>query len=373
MEKIKLYAPCLFGLEGILANELKHNGFEDVQAFDGSVTFTGGMQDIARANILLRTAERVCIVVGEFSAVTFDELFENTKKLDWQCWIGRDDAFPVTGFSLKSQLHSLPDCQSIVKKAIVNKLSSVYKTDWFKETGAEHKIRFSILNDKVTVMLDTSGTGLHKRGYRPVANAAPLRETMAAGLVYISRYRHFEHFCDPLCGSGTIPIEAAMISANIAPGLKRSFAIVGWDQFPGSLMKDAREDAASRIFRDKHFEIYASDIDGAAIEIAKENARRAGVLNTVDFKVADVRNLKLNGDENNVIICNPPYGERMSELSEVKAVTKALGRVFENQPRRRAYIITSYEEFEKDYGKKADKNRKLYNGMIRTYLYQYLK
>lgn len=373
MNKLKLYAPTLFGLEGILANELKHNGFEDVMAADGNVTFSGTLEDVARANVLLRTAERICIVVGEFDALSFDDLFEGTKKLNWEQWIGKEDSFPVTGFALKSELHSLPDCQSIVKKAIVNRLSSVYKVDWFAETGAEHKIRFSILNNRVIMMLDTSGVGLHKRGYRPQANAAPIRETLAAGLVYISRYRYFEHFCDPLCGSGTIPIEAAMISANIAPGLKRSFAIESWSQFDKSIMDKVRKEADAKAFKDKKFVIKASDIDPEAIEIAKANAKRAGVLDTIEFSVADVRSLSLDDSENNVIICNPPYGERMSELNEVKSVSKAIGKVFEHIPRRRAFIITSYDDFEKDYGKKADKNRKLYNGMIRTYLFQYVK
>ncbi len=373
MSSIKFYAPCLFGLEGVLANELKHLKFNNVQAADGSVTFEGEIKDIARANILLRTAERVCIVVGEFEARSFDELFENTKKLPWELWIDKEAAFPVTGYCLKSQLHSLPDCQSIVKKAIVDRLGAKYRTSWLQETGSEHKIRFAILNDKVTMTLDTSGVGLHKRGYRPAANAAPIRETLAAGLVYISRYRHFEHFCDPLCGSGTIPIEAAMIAANIPPGAKRSFAAESWLQIPASLFKEQREEALSRTFKDKKFEIYGSDIDPKAVEIAIANAKRCGVANTVDFKVQDVRDLKLTGEENNVIICNPPYGERMSDLNEVKAVSKVLGKVFENTPRRRAYIITSYDDFQSDYGKKADKNRKLYNGMIRTYLFQYLK
>lgn len=373
MEKLKLYAPCLFGLEGILGNELKHSGFENVQASDGSVAFEGTLRDIARANILLRTAERVCIVVGEFEARSFEELFENTKALPWENWIDSKAAFPVTGYCLKSRLHSLPDCQSIVKKAIVDRLSAKYRVNWLEETGAEHKIRFAILNDKVTMTLDTSGVGLHKRGYRPVANAAPIRETLAAGLIYISRYRHFEHLCDPLCGSGTIPIEGAMIAANIPPGAKRSFSCEGWDQMPKSIFKEVREEALSKTYKDKKFEIRGSDIDPKAIETAIANAKRCGVANTVDFKVADVRNLKLEGNENNVIICNPPYGERMSDLNEVRAVSKVLGNVFESVPRRRAYIITSYEDFQADYGKKADKNRKLYNGMIRTYLFQYLK
>ena len=370
MEEIKYYAPCLFGIEGILSNELKHLGLNHVQAETGGVSFVGSVDDIARCNLFLRTAERVCIVVGEFTAQSFDDLFEGVKRLHWERWIGRDDEFPVTGYSLNSVLHSVPDCQAIIKKAIVTHLSAHYGIRWFAESGSQHKIRFSIFKDKVTVMLDTSGAGLHKRGYRPVSNQAPIRETLAAAIVDISRYRRVERFCDPMCGSGTFLIEAALFASNTAPGLGRSFSAETWTQLPEKTFEFARAEARDKISHNP-FEILGYDIDPHTIKIAADNVKRSGFSGKIHLEVADVKNLHLREDRRNVIICNPPYGERMGDIASVRTQTKLLGKVFSIQPNCRTYVISSSETFERDYGLKPNKKRKLYNGMLKTCLYQY--
>lgn len=370
MEEIKYYAPCLFGIEGILANELKHLGLQQVKAETGGVAFVGTLDDVARCNIFLRTAERVCIVVGEFSAHTFDELFEGVKRLRWERWIGRDDEFPVTGYSLNSDLHSVPDCQAIIKKAIVNRLADHYGIRWFAESGPQHKIRFSIFHNQVTVMLDTSGTGLHKRGYRPVSNQAPIRETLAAAIVDISRYRRAERFCDPMCGSGTFLIEAALFASNTAPGLGRSFSAESWRQLPDKAFDRARLEARDKI-SNIPFEILGYDVDRQTVKIALDNVKRAGFAGKVAIEAGDVKDLRLPDGRRNVIICNPPYGERMGDMQTVRTQTKLLGKVFSAQPDCRTYVISSSETFEKDYGQKVSKKRKLYNGMIKTCLYQY--
>lgn len=372
MEDIKFYAPCLFGIEGILANELKHLGMHNVVAGNGSVVFEGTVDDVARCNIFLRTAERVCLVVGEFKAATFDELFEGVKRLRWERWIGKEDEFPVTGFSLNSRLYSVPDCQAIIKKAIVDRLSQHYGIRWFAETGPQHKIRFALFRDKVTVMLDTSGVGLHKRGYRPVSNMAPIRETLAAAIVDISRYRRVERFCDPMCGSGTFAIEAALFASNTAPGLGREFVAEKWTQLPADGFANARAEAKDKI-SNIPFEILGYDIDRKTADLARENVKRAGFGGRIQIGAADVKDLNLSDGRNNVIVCNPPYGERMSDLQAVREQTKLLGRVFSAQPSCRSYVISSSETFERDYGCKVRKKRKLYNGMIKTCLYQYFE
>lgn len=370
-DKIKILAPCLFGIEGILAGEMKRLHFEDVSAMDGRVSFTGTVSDIARANIELRCAERICIVVGEFKAESFEELFEGVKALPWERWIDKKDAFPVGGHSVRSKLFSIPDCQSIIKKAIVERLKSVYRLNWFEESKAEHKVRFNILKDIITIMIDTSGEGLHKRGYRANANIAPIRETLAAALVYISRYRKDEVFCDPLCGSGTIAIEAAMLARNIAPGLNRKFAAQSFSQIPEKVWEDARENAKSRVIYNKPA-IFASDIDENAVLLTRENAKKAGVGTDIEVTRADIKDLSIEGDRG-VIICNPPYGERMSEIKEVEKLYREMGSKFLSLDGFRYYIISSVENFEELFGKKSDKNRKLYNGMLKCFLYQYFK
>lgn len=371
LDKIKLNAPCLFGLEGILADEIKRLHFENVTAQDGRVSFNGTVNDIARANIWLRCAERIGIVIGEFEAHSFEELFEGTKKLPWEMWIGKKDAFPVGGHSVRSKLFSIPDCQAIIKKAVVERLKTAYKLSWFEETGTEHKIRFNIINDTVTVMIDTSGEGLHKRGYRANANEAPLRETLAAALVYISRYRRDEVFCDPLCGSGTIAIEAAQIGKNAAPGLYRRFVAQDFDQIPKSIWEEEREAAKAKMFSDK-LTIYASDIDPTSVKLTQENAAKAGVGPDIIVSQGDVRDLSFK-ENRGVIICNPPYGERMSDKKEVEKLYREMGRKFQSLEGFRYYIISSVENFEELFGKKSDKNRKLYNGMLKCFLYQYFK
>lgn len=369
---IEYYAPCLFGLEGVLAGEARRLGFEDVRAENGSVSFFGPAMALAKANLWLRTAERINIVMGRFRAVTFDELFEGAKALPWEDWIAKDDAFPVVGHSLKSKLHSVPDCQSILKKAVADRLGSRYGLSWLAETGSMHRIRFSIMGDEVALMLDTTGEGLHKRGYRPAANVAPIRETLAAGILDIARYKHFERLCDPMCGSGTFAIEAALRATNTAPGLGRAFQCESWPQLPRSLFSEARAEARAAVVN-RPFEIFASDVDSRAVALTRENARRAGIARGLRVERRDVADLALPATGVNVIVCNPPYGERMSEREQVHALCGVMGAAFERQPHRRAYIITSYDGFERAYGKRADKNRKLYNGMIKTYLYQYFK
>ena len=309
MERYELIAPCHFGLEAVLKKEVVDLGYEVTEVENGRVTFIGDAEAICRANIFLRTAERVLLKVGSFKAVTFDELFERTKALPWERIIPRDGAFPVKGYSLNSKLFSVSDCQKIIKKAIVERLKRLYGIEWFAETGALYQIQFSIMKDRVSLCIDTSGDGLHKRGYRPAHNAAPLKETMAAAMVKLSRYRGRDDFCDPFCGSGTIPIEAALIAKNRAPGLNRDFTAMSWSIFDRSVWQQARDEARSKEFNG-NYNIVGSDIDPKAIEIARENARRAGVDDVVRFEVADATRFDRK-TERGVIVTNPPYGERL--------------------------------------------------------------
>ncbi len=363
--------PTLFGLEGIVSRELGFLEAENVKAFDGKVTFEGDFNMMARANIAMRSGERVLLVVGEFTATTFDELFEGVKALPWENYIGKLDAFPVKGYSLDSALFSVPDCQAIIKKATVERLKKIYKTDWFEETGAKKQIQFSIHKNLVTVMLDTSGEGLHKRGYRAASKAAPLRETLAAAIVSLSRYKNGEMMLDPFCGSGTLGIEAALYASYTAPNLKRSFSAENWAEIDKSVWTAERERAISKI-RPSDCKIFCSDIDSEAVSIAAVNAKRAGVSKYIDFSVCDVRDITPKFD-GGVILANPPYGERLMELEEAIKLYKAFGKVYNKFKGTRAYVLTSHEDFESQFGKKADKNRKLYNGMIKCYLFQYFK
>lgn len=367
----KFTVPCLFGLEGIVGDELRNMGMSDVSVCDGQVNFSGDFNDMAKANIRLSCGERVLLNVGSFKATTFDELFEGTKALSWQNFIRKDDEFPVKGHSLKSTLFSVPDCQSIIKKAVVEKLKQKYSLNHFPETGAKKQIQFSIMKDIVTVMIDTTGTGLHKRGYRPVANTAPLRETLAAAIVRLSRLKKGEILIDPFCGSGTIPIEAALYATKTAPGLLRSFAAEKFPEIPKSVWQSERRDASDLIRKADNM-IYASDIEDKCIGLTLENAKRAGVLPYINARQCDVRNLS-NTYENKsgVIICNPPYGERMMEQKEAEQLYSDMGKVFKGFNSFRSFVLTSFEDFPKLFGKKADKNRKLYNGMIKCYLFQF--
>ena len=363
--------PCLLGLEGPISDELKRLGAGSVSAENGRVYFTGSEVDVARANVCLRVGERVLIEIGRFNANTFDALFENVKALPWEAYLPRDGAFPVKGYCLNSTLMSVPDCQKIIKKAIVERLKSKYHVSWFEESGALYQIQFSVMKDNVSVCIDTSGAGLHKRGYRPAHNAAPLKETMAAALVNFSRYRGREDFCDPFCGSGTIPIEAALIARNIAPGINRSFSAEAWSSFSPSIWQAVREEARSKEYHGE-YHITGSDIDPSAIAIAKENALRAGVADVVHFEVADAMQFSRQ-TEAGIIVTNPPYGERIMEKQQAEELYRGFGRAWSSSANWKLYLLSSHTEFERTFGKQADKKRKLYNGMIKCDLFMYFK
>ena len=368
-----LCATCLFGLEKQLGEEIDALGLKRVETIDGRVLFEGEEKDVARSNINLRLAERVFIVLGRFHAESFSELFDGTYSLPWHEWIGKLDEFPVTGHSIKSKLTSIPDCQSIVKKAVVNRLSAEYGVSWFEETGVNYKVEFFILKDEAMLMIDTSCTALHKRGYRHDAGAAPLRETLAAAIALTARPKEDVLLWDPFCGSGTIAIEAAMIARRIAPGLKREFAAEKFPRITAEMWNNARDEAASLEIKDSTFEVWASDIDEDMLDIAYENALRAGVEENINIFHADARNIKKPEDRRGTIVCNPPYGERMGEMREIEQLYREIGRNFKNFDPWHIYVITSCEYFEKLYGRRADKIRKLYNGMLPCNFYQFFK
>ena len=370
--KLTLVATCMFGLEKLLGEEIDALGLTRLDTMDGRVTFEGTEADIPRANINLRCAERVFIHVGAFPATGFAELFDGVKALPWEDWIGRTDAFPVKGHSIKSGLTSLPDCQSIVKKAVVERLKERYGISWFEETGVKYQIEFFIFKDVAHLMIDTSGVALHKRGYRPEAGAAPLRETLAAALVYTARPREDILFWDPFCGSGTIAIEAAMLVSGRAPGLGRAFAGEDFANIPKALWEDARAEAQGKIRTDCHFEVYASDIDEDILDITYENALRAGVEEYLNIFQADARKIKKE-DRKGTVVCNPPYGERMGEREEIERLYQQLGGSFKALYPWQIYVLTSSDRFDRLYGQRADKVKKLYNGMLPCYLYEYFK
>ena len=366
-----LYVPCLLGLEAPIADELRRLGMSGVAAENGRVRFVGGARELARANICLRVGERVLLELGSFEARSFDELFEGTRALPWESILPADAAFPVKGYSLNSALFSVSDCQKIIKKAIVERLKSVYGVEWFSESGALYQVQFSIMKDRVSLCLDTSGEGLHKRGYRPAHNAAPLKETMAAAMVLLSRWRGRDDFCDPFCGSGTIPIEAALIALNRAPGLARDFSAMRWEGFSGSVWDEEREAARAREYRGD-YRIVGSDIDPKALRLARENAERAGVAELVRFELADATKFD-RSTERGVIVTNPPYGERIGEKDEAEALYRAFGAAWRKCPNWQLYLLSSHTEFERCFGTPADKKRKLYNGMIKCDLFMYYK
>lgn len=369
MDKFEIIIPTIFGLEAFVSREVRALGYETTSVEDGRVTFLGDWQAVARANLWIRCGERVLIKIAEFEAVTFDELFEKTKAVCWSQWIPKDAAFPVTGFCLKSTLASMRDCQAIIKKAMVDSMAAKYSITHFEETGAPYQIRFSVMKDRVTLMIDTTGDGLHKRGYRAVSNAAPLKETIAASMIMLSHWKYEYPFADPLCGSGTIPIEAAMIKRNIAPGLTRSFLSENFLQFDNTLWKNARDEAKS-LEKNVPLQIYASDIDDKTIEIAKENAKIAGVSDAVCPVVGDVGKFFVSSGYG-TLVCNPPYGERLGDEQMCRELYSKMGDAFKKLDKWSYYILTSNEEFEKHFKKKADKKRKLYNGMIKCNIYQY--
>lgn len=364
-----LCIPCLFGLEGLAADEIRFMGGENVRTETGRVLFDGDERMLVRANLRLRCGERVYVLLGEFDALSFDALFEGVKALPWEQFIDYYGQFPVKGSTLDSVLKSLPDCQRIVKKAVATRLGVKYRADRLPETGAVYQIRVSLLKDKASLYLDASGVSLHKRGWRPNANLAPLRETLAAGMVKLSRYKGRELFLDPFCGSGTIAIEAALAALNRAPGLGRSFAAEQWKSIPAALWGEEREAAKALEYRGD-YHILASDIDPAAIEIARNNARLAGVEEYITFSVQDALTLALPR-EKGALLTNPPYGDRLLDVAEADRLYRGMGSRWKGAEDWRLYVLSSSLDFEKSFGRKAAKRRKLYNGMIQCQLYMY--
>ena len=369
MDQFTFTVPCLFGLEGLVGDELRRMGLKDVAVADRRASFTGSMADMARANLRLRMGERVMLRLGTFEAKTFEALYQGVKALPLERFIPRNGQFPVKGYSLSSQLHSVPDCQAIVKKAAVDRLGRHYGLTWLPEDGAVYPLRFSLMKDICEVFLDTSGASLHKRGYRAVANLAPLHETMAAAMVTLERYRGREFFWDPFCGSGTIAIEAALAALNRAPGLGRSFGAEHWDAVPAQVWRDARAEAKDLEYRGD-YRILASDIDEDSLEIARANAQKAGVAKYITVRGGDATRLSLPCDRG-ILCCNPPYGERMGEQQSARRLYQALGRHLKYADGWKKLIISSEPEFERCYGRPADKRRKLYNGRLLCYVYQY--
>lgn len=372
MEQINLIAPCLFGTESIAADEFRRMGFTDVVTENGRVKLSGDFNMLARANICSRFAERILINVGEFYASTFTELFDGVKALNWEDYIGKDDAFPVNGWSIDSQLHSIPDCQSIIKKAIVERLRLKYSVSRFAETGPEYKIRFSIHKNSVTMMIDTSGEGLHKRGYRRNSNAAPLKETLAASMCDLARIYPDTQLFDPFCGSGTLLIEAALMATKTAPGLRRFFAAERFGFIPENAWREERTRAQDLIIHNVDFRAQGFDIDKNAVELTLENAKKAGVAKYVKAAVADIRDFT-PPEERCLTITNPPYGERLLDVKAAEELYTVMGNRFKEGCGRKYYVISPHDEFEKHFGRTADKRRKLYNGMIKCQLFMYFK
>lgn len=371
VSQFQLIATTAFGLEAVVKRELQDLGVEDIQASNGYVEFSGDENMIAKSNLWLRTANSVLIKVGQFRASTFDELFEQTKALPWPDFLPKDASFPVNGRSIQSQLSSVPACQSIVKKAVVESLKQRYRMETFPETGAGYTLEVALHKDEAIVTLNTSGDGLHKRGYRKLTAQAPIRETLGAALVLLSRWGIHRPFADPLCGSGTIPIEAAMIGANVAPGHKRRFAADNFVWMDKQVWKEARQEVEDKKRRDARFEVFAGDVDKAVLSLAEYHARQAGVGPLVQIVQQDVDKFRPE-TEYGCIVTNPPYGERLWEEREVRRLYQTMGRAFKPLETWSKFVITSYTEFERAFGAKADKKRKLYNGRIQTNFYQYL-
>ncbi len=369
MTDLRFAVPCLFGLEGIAADELKRLDIPGVQAENGRVLFSGGAAEMAKANVCLRTGERILLILAQFQAKSFEELFQGVYRAPLEDFIPADGQFPVKGHCLNSQLMSVPDCQAIVKKAASRRLGEKYKLTWLPETGVKYQLQFSVMNDQVTLYLDTTGAGLHKRGYRAVGNEAPLRETLAAAMVMLTRYRGRDYFWDPFCGSGTIPIEAALIAKNRAPGMGRHFAAeqFGWVQ--KDIWERVRTEAKDREFKG-NYRILGSDNDPKCVSLSMANARKAGVADCITFQDGDATKMSLPTDSG-IIVCNPPYGQRMLEQQSAQRLYAALGRHLKFADGWKKYIITSEPEFEHYFGRRADKKRKLYNGMIKCDYYMF--
>lgn len=369
-DKMTLVATATFGLEAMVSRELKWLGYTDQHTDNGRIYFTGDAEAICKTNMWLRCANRIYLQVGKFKAETFEELFQNTKALPWEEYLPVDANFPVDGKSAKSKLFSVSDCQAIVKKAIVERLKLFYDKEIFPETGARYKIEVALQKDIATLSIDTTGHSLHKRGYREEVGDAPIKETLAAGLLYVSRWKPDRALLDPMCGTGTIPIEAALIGMNIAPGLNQTFDAENWKQMDKSLWKKTREDARSRINRDVNLRIYASDINYFAIKSAMENAKRAGVFDKIHFQKMDFRETS-SRYKYGFIITNPPYGERLSRDDDIVKLYKDMGNHFKTFETWSYYIITPHEKFESLFGRRVDKKRKLFNGNIKCDYYQF--
>ncbi len=367
--KLQFAAPCLFGLEGIAGQELRRLDIENVQVEDRRVLFTGDLTTLAKANMCLRTVERVHILLAQFEAMSFEALFQGVYHAELENFIPKDGQFPVKGKCIDSQLMSESDCQAIVKKAASRRLGEKYGISWLPETGVKFQLQFLILRNQVSLYLDTSGPGLHKRGYRQVGNDAPLRETLAAGMIQLTHYRGRDFVWDPFCGSGTIPIEAALIAKNRAPGLNRRFAAQEYPWMPEAIWEQVRQEAKDKEFKG-NYQIMGSDNDPACVSLSFANARKAGVSDCVTFKDGDATKMSLPTDSG-IIICNPPYGQRMMELQSAQRLYGALGRHLKFANEWKKFIITSEPEFEHYFGRRADKKRKLYNGMIQCNLYMY--
>ncbi|MBE6962136.1 MAG: class I SAM-dependent RNA methyltransferase [Ruminococcaceae bacterium] len=367
---MKLTVPCLFGLESLVSDEMKRLGLQDVRAENGRVHCTGTELDIARLNLNLRCGARVLMELASFHARDFESLFQGVTALPWEDYIPREGEFPVKGYSLNSQLHSVPACQAIVKKAAAKRMGQAYGMETLPETGSRYQIQFAIIKDVATLYLDTSGDGLYKRGYRARNMGAPLKETMAAALVTLSRYRGKDPFCDPFCGSGTIPIEAALIAKNRAPGLDRSFSAQRWKNLPSSIWSTAAEEAMDKEYHGS-YDIWGGDIDPAAVELARHNAELAGVEDCIRFEVADAGKFRRDS-EYGQLVTNPPYGERLLERAEAEALYRSFGAACRTLPPKwRVLVLSSHTEFERCFGRPADKKRKLYNGMLKCDVFQY--
>lgn len=373
MRTMELIAPCHFGLESVLKREIIDIGYEVSRVEDGRVSFIGDAEAVCRANVFLRTAERVLLKVGSFNAYSFEELFEKTKELPWENYIPENGRFWVTkATSIKSKLFSPSDIQSIMKKAMVERMKQVYHKEWFTEDGSDYPIRVFLMKDEVVVAIDTTGDSLHKRGYRLLTSKAPITETLAAALIMLTPWNKDRILVDPFCGSGTFAIEAAMMGANIAPGMNRKFCAMNWTNLiPEKEWSYALEEAKDMIRTDIEMNIQAYDLDGDIIKAARDNARRAGVEQYVHFQQRDVAQLN-NPKKYGFIITNPPYGERIAEKEELPYIYKTFGERFKQLDTWSAYMITSYEHAERDMGRKADKNRKIYNGMMKTYFYSFM-
>lgn len=372
MDKMEWIAPCHFGLESILKREIQDLGYEISQVEDGRVVFRGSMDVVCRANIFLRTAERILLKAGSFQAVTFDELFERTKEIPWEDYIPEDGKFWVTkAASVKSRLFSPSDIQSIMKKAMVERLKEKYHTQWFQETGASYPVRVFLMKDVVTVGIDTTGVSLHKRGYRPAAGKAPIAENLAAALIMLTPWKRDRILVDPFCGSGTFPIEAAMMAANIAPGMNRSFTAETWTNLVAKkVWYEAVNEAQDLITDNIETDIQGYDADPEVLRTARRNAENAGVAHLIHFQQREVKDLN-HPRKYGFIITNPPYGERLEEKSALPRIYRDFGEAFRRLDSWSAYMITSYDDAERYFGRKAEKNRKIYNGMIRTYFYQF--